>query len=237
MSVERVRKQFPPPVGLAVRLGDPLCGLLPALDAVDRVDDGRLGQARITLQARQGAPGLLEDFEAEVHALKGNQFDYRVNRKMPSAGHRFGYHSAMADAMTAPDPWIKRPRFRELCDEWLRNHPGATKNDLAHELNLADDRSLKQYYSGKKPLSKKLLYNCMAIFRVEAAELVDDPLAPIGGIAADELTHQGKMWLSMIYNRFKDPDLTDEDREEIYNEVRRFCDRIKSFKARIGKVN
>ena len=155
---------------------------------------------------------------------------------LPGA-HQFGYLLSMNDP-EHKDPWVRRPKFRELVDRWLQNHPDRNRDDLAKLIGLSGWKSLKQYYSGKiKIPGRNLIESMIPVLGCQASDLMNDPGAKIAGKTTEGMSEKSRFLASLMFDKFMSSDLNDEDREILYQDWLQNHDRLRSHKARHERKN
>jgi len=129
------------------------------------------------------------------------------------------------------DRWPQRWRFKELLDEWLAKDPSRTIDQFAELVH----RSVQTVYSYRtRPEAKppfELVQAFCREFGEDESELWSFPNTTLGKWA-DGLTDTEAHLLEMAVKKFKDPALSTEDREMLFEDWLRDYDRIKAMKAR-----
>ena len=132
------------------------------------------------------------------------------------------------------DRWPQRSRFLELLEDWqTRNNK--TSKDFADAIG----KSLASFYTYRTRTTSRppqeLLVKMADVLGVSITEFIADPGATIAGQAVKGLTEKEQFFAEMMFNKYRDPDLTEEDRQLLFEDWTRDYDRLKAMKARHTK--
>ena len=136
--------------------------------------------------------------------------------------------------ITGIDRWPQRARFNELLDEWCkRNH--ANLADFAK----ACEKSASSIYTYSSRIASRPPEPLMRVFAktlgCSILEFTTDPAATIAGQAVDGLSEREQVLAEMLFSKFRDPALSEDDRQMLFEDWMRDYDRIKTMKARHQK--
>ena len=134
------------------------------------------------------------------------------------------------------DIWPKRENYKTRLKAHLKLK-GETQAQFAALLGLSLTHFRNGLYREEKRLGVDALSQSAGIFGCSVSEFVDDPGAEIAGQTTEGLSEKSRFLASLMFDKFKASDLTDEDREILYQDYLQNYDRLKSLKARHERKN
>ena len=129
------------------------------------------------------------------------------------------------------DVWPQRLRFRVLLALYQeRTHK--TQEQAASDLgvSLGHLRNLL-YRPGRRP-SLDFIQRASGLFGVVLTEFVDDPVGQVGGQDLSSQSDQARFFSTVIVKDMNAEDLSDEDRQELWEDFQRGLARIRKRNAR-----
>jgi len=129
------------------------------------------------------------------------------------------------------DRWPQRERFCELLDQWIADGNGTTA-EFAYQVK----KSVAMIYSLRsRPTSLptvELVVDIARVLRCRITELITDPGATIAGQDVTGLTGKEQVLAEIIFQKYRDPEFDEADRQQLFEDFIRDYDRLKAMKAR-----
>lgn len=182
-----------------------------------------VGHGKLALKLGDGA----RDEVAKVgHVIESMAFRATVKPNRSS----FGIET-LAEDVEMNDVWPQRLRFRVLLALYQARN-GKTQEQAAEDLgvSLGHLRNLC-YRPGRRP-SLELIRRASGLFGVALTEFVDSPGVQIGGQDLSSQSDQARFLSTVIVKDMSAEDLSDEDRQELWEDFQRGLARIRKRNAR-----
>lgn len=214
-------------------LDHPIGGFFDANGQLGRCDAVASEDPPKVLVAHAEPPLKVSDRKGEgstevVHALKHITYQVIVKPRRTSNIHAGIDHNG---GMT--QTWPQKNRFRVLLALYQMKN-GKSQEKVASELGVSLGYLRNILYRSDKRPSLELLQRACALFGVSVTDFVDDPNAKLAGQDLSSASAQARFLASVIVQDMNAPDLTDEDRQELWEDFQRGLSRIRKRKA-LGK--
>ena len=182
-----------------------------------------VGHPQLPSKVRNGAREEVPDVS---HALDDMAFQATVKHRRTSSGIE-----SMADYVGMTDVWPQRQRFRVLLALYQTN-TRKNQQQAAEDLgvSLGHLRNLL-YRPGRRP-SLEVIQRACGLFGVPVTDFVDNPTAQVGGQDLSSQTDQARFFATVIIKDMSAEDLSDEDRQELWEDFQRGLARIRKRNAR-----
>jgi hypothetical protein len=130
------------------------------------------------------------------------------------------------------DIWPKRENYKTRLKAHLKK-TGETQAQFAQDhLGLSLSHFRNCLYRDEKRLGVDALSTSAGLFGCSVSEFIDDPGAEVAGQTTDGLSEKSRFLASLMFDKFKSSDLTDDDREILYQDYLQNYDRLQTLKAR-----
>ncbi len=167
-----------------------------------------------------------EEIPDVIHGSNSMAFQATVKHRRPSSGIK-----SLADYVGMTDVWPQRQRFRVLLALYQTRN-GKTQQQVADDLgvSLGHLRNLL-YRPGRRP-SLEVIQRACGLFSVPVTDFVDNPAAQVGGQDLSSQTDQARFFATVIIKDMSAEDLSDEDRQELWEDFQRGLARIRKRNTR-----
>ena len=159
------------------------------------------------------------------HPLKGITYGIIVKPNASSNIQDWNHHN---EGMT--EAWPQKNRFRVLLALYQTRN-GKSQDQVASELGVSLGHLRNLLYRSDKRPSLELLQRACTLFGVSVTDFIDDPNARPAGQDLSSASEQSRFLASVIVQDMNAPDLTDEDRQELWEDFQRGLSRIRKRKA------
>ena len=130
--------------------------------------------------------------------------------------------------------WPQRERFNQLLEEWMAR-TGKGVREFAMAIGKSDG-TVYSYMSRRSTRPPEPLGRMMAeVLGCRLTELYSYPGATIAGQPVKGLTEREQVLAELLFAKYRDPDLTEPDRQMLFEDWMRDYDRLKAMKARHTK--
>ena len=115
----------------------------------------------------------------------------------------------------------------------------AREKKTSQDFATAIGKSLASFYTYRTRTTSRppqeMLVKMADVLGCSITEFIADPGATIAGQDVKGLTEKEQFLAEMMFNKYRDPDLTEEDRLLLFEDWTRDYDRLKAMKVRHNK--
>lgn len=132
--------------------------------------------------------------------------------------------------------WFNLPRFRQRLEEF-RDRTGKTNADVAAAMGIKPDTFSKYLYNNaKRQFSMEQLMGASALFECSVYEFILDSANTCRNEGLTSLSDKAKFFAQLILEKYRSSDISDEDREILYEDFVRNEQRIREIGQRKTRV-
>lgn len=180
-----------------------------------------VGDPKLPLEVRDGAWDQMADI---THVNKGMTYLIRVKAKGSSNTKRRNAHNGPMDV------WPQRMRFKVLLALYQTKNK-KTQQKVADELGISLGHLRNIMYRDDRRPSLDVLKKACVLFGVSVTDFIDDPNALPAGQDMSDQSDQARFLATVMVQDLMASDLTDEDRQELWEDFQRGLARIRKRRA------